>query len=178
MKLRSSRPAPTRSTQANASSETTRAFFTQVRRPVDPRLESLSASCSIASGALNAGARPSTIPVTTAIASVKPSVAPSSRTCDSIATETASRRASARVPAIATARPRTAPLHDSTIPSVSICAMSRPRPAPSAVRMAISFCRALVRASSRFDRFAHTISMTTPTAPARIHRARRIRPLT
>ena len=53
-----------------------------------------------------------------------------------------------------------APLHDSTRPSVSICAISRPRPAPSAVRIAISFCRAAVRASSRFERFAHTISIT------------------
>ena len=70
-----------------------------------------------------------------AIASVKPSVAPSSRTCDSIATETVSRRAGPRVPAIAIASPSTAALHDNTIPSVSICATRRPRPAPSAVRI-------------------------------------------
>ena len=64
------------------------------------------------------------------------------------------------------------------MPSVSICATSRRRPAPSAVRIAISFCRAAVRASSRFDRLAQTISMTTPTAPASTQSARRIRPLT
>ena len=52
------------------------------------------------------------------------------------------------------------------MPSVSIWAISRRRPAPSAVRIAISFCRAAVRASSRFDRLAQTISMTTATAPA------------
>ena len=46
------------------------------------------------------------------------------------------------------------------MPSVSICASSRPRPAPSAVRIAISFCRDAVRASSRLERFAQTISIT------------------
>ena len=46
------------------------------------------------------------------------------------------------------------------------------------VRIAISFCRAAVRASSRFDRLAQTISITTPTAPASTQTASRIRPLT
>ena len=46
------------------------------------------------------------------------------------------------------------------MPSVSICASSRRRPAPSAVRIAISFCRDAVRASSRFERLAQTISIT------------------
>ena len=50
-----------------------------------------------------------------------------------------------------------------------------PRPAPSAARIAISFCRAAVRASSRFERFAHTISITTPTAQASTKRAGRRR---
>ena len=44
--------------------------------------------------------------------------------------------------------------------------------------MATSFCRAAVRASSRFDRLAQTISMTMPTAPASTHAARRTLPLT
>jgi hypothetical protein len=63
------------------------------------------------------------------------------RTCDSIGTLTrrgAPARACRRSRRAARGR---APLHDSTMPSVSICASSRPRPAPSAVRIAISFCR-------------------------------------
>jgi len=91
---------------------------------------------------------------------------------------TASSRASARVPPIARTNPSIAPLDESTMPSVSSCATSLPRPAPSAVRIAISFCRVAVRASSRFDRFAHTMSMTIATAPASTQTARRMRPPT
>ena len=178
MKLRIRRPAPTSSTQANAISDTTSAPRTQLRPPVDPRLASFSAPCSAASGVLNAGARPKRMPVPSAIASVKASDAASVWTLASSGILTASSRASARVPAIATASPSSAPLHDNTIPSVSICATSRPRPAPSAVRIAISFCRAALRARSRFERFAHTISITTATAPARTQTAARIFPLT
>ena len=65
-----------------------------------------------------------------------------------------------------------------TTPSVSIWPSRRPRPAPSAVRIAISFCRAAVRASSRFERLAQTISITTPTAPASTRSASRSVPLT
>ncbi len=41
--------------------------------------------------------------------------------------------------------------------------ISRPRPAPSDRRTAISFCRAAARASSRFATLAHAISSTRPT---------------
>ena len=118
------------------------------------------------------------MPVAIAIPSVNASAVRSVRTSRSSGMLTASSPASARVPAMASTNPTIAPLHESTIPSVSICATSRHRPAPSAVRIAISFWRAAVRASSRFDRFAHTISITMPTAPASTQTARRIRPLT
>jgi hypothetical protein len=39
-------------------------------------------------------------------------------------------------------------------------------------------CRVAARASSKFERFAHTVSITTPTAHARTKRARRRRPVT
>ena len=71
-----------------------------------------------------------------------------------------------------------APPDESTRPSVSIWPSSRFRPAPSAMRIAISLCRAAVRASSRFDRLAQTISITIPTAPASTQTASRILPLT
>ena len=118
------------------------------------------------------------MPVTIAIASVKASAVASVWTSCSSGMLTASSRASARVPANARISPSTAPLQDSTMPSVSICASRRRRPAPSAVRMAISFWRAAVRASSRLDRFAQTISITIATAPASTQTASRIRPLT
>ena len=49
--------------------------------------------------------------------------------------------------------------------SVSHCATTRPRLAPSAKRMAVSRRRAVVRARSRFDTLAQAISSTRPTAP-------------
>ena len=180
IRLRISRPAPTSSTQAKATSDTTRALRTQVRpRPsVDPRLASFSALVITDPDACSAGATPKTRPVTSARITAKPSAAPSVRTSRSSGMLTASSWVSSRVPPRAMIRPSTAPLHDSTSPSVSSCASSRRRPAPSAMRMATSFCRAAVRASSRFDRLAQTISMTMPTAPASTHAASRTLPLT
>jgi len=58
--------------------------------------------------------------------------------------------------------------------SVSSWRISLFRAAPSAARIAISFCLAAVRASIRLERFAHTISITTPTAQAMITSAGRI----
>ena len=54
----------------------------------------------------------------------------------------------------------------------------RPRLEPSASRTANSFARDAVRASSRFDRLAQTISSTRPTAAHSTISARRIGPLT
>ena len=48
------------------------------------------------------------------------------------------------------------------------CAITRVRPAPNAVRTAISFCRSAVRASNMWATFAHAISSTNPTAPSSI----------
>src|SRR5579862_8861813 len=49
--------------------------------------------------------------------------------------------------------------------SVSSCRTIRLRGAPRALRIANSLLRAAERASSRFDRFTHTISRISPTAP-------------
>ena len=166
-RLRINRPAPTSRTQANATSDTTSALRIDFRRrpSVDPRLASFSASWSAEVCGCSAGASPKTTPVRIATATVNPRTVASIRRPASKGMLTASRCASARVPAIASNTPSRPPVPASTSPSVSICATSRRRPAPSAVRMAISFCRAAVRASSRFERFAHTISITMPTAP-------------
>ena len=62
--------------------------------------------------------------------------------------------------------------------SVRIWRTSRPLPAPKALRIASSFCRVVLRASNRLDRFAQTISITTPTANASTVSAGRSLPLT
>ena len=68
-------------------------------------------------------------------------------------------------------RPSTAPKQDSAMLSVSICRSNRRRSAPNAARIAISFCRIPNRASCRFERFAHTMNITTATAQASTIRA-------
>ena len=180
IRLRTSRPAPTTRTQAKATSATTSALRTHARcRPsVEPRAASLSALVSAVPRSWSAGASPNTIPVAIAIARVKVNAVRSVCTSCSSGMLTASSRASARVPATANTSPRSAPLHDSTMPSVSSCASRRRRPAPRAVRIATSFCRVAVRARSRLERLAQTISITIPTAPASTQTASRTRPLT
>ena len=61
-----------------------------------------------------------------------------------------------------TAVPRPPPHSASTTLSVSSWRTIRPRPAPSAVRTAISRARAAPRASSRFATLPHAISSTRP----------------
>ena len=50
--------------------------------------------------------------------------------------------------------------------------------APTATRTAISRCRSAARASSRFARFAHTISSTNPTVPSNSSMPLRTLPVT
>ncbi len=62
--------------------------------------------------------------------------------------------------------PAIPPIAESSTLSVSICRMMRPRLAPIAARIAISFCLAALRARSRLATFAQAISSTNPTAPS------------
>ena len=55
--------------------------------------------------------------------------------------------------------------------SISSCRMTRPRPAPSAVRTAISRSRDLARASIRLVTFTQEISRTKATAAPSAHNA-------
>src|SRR5438309_9265763 len=54
-------------------------------------------------------------------------------------------------------------------PSVSSCRTSRPRRAPIARRTEISFCRDLLRASSRLATLAQAISRTSPATRSEEH---------
>ena len=62
--------------------------------------------------------------------------------------------------------------------SVSSCRTSRCHPAPSAVRIATSFCRPLARVSRRFATLAQAISSTSATDPSSTSNARRTLPTT
>ena len=62
---------------------------------------------------------------------------------------------------------RSPPSSESTTPSVSIWRMSRPRPAPSVVRIASSRYRPVARMRSRFATLAQAISSTTSTPTCR-----------
>src|SRR5204863_406286 len=57
-----------------------------------------------------------------------------------------------------------------TRPSVSSCLIRRARPAPMAMRMANSLCRAAPRASRRFATLAQAMRRTNPTMAIKIFR--------
>ena len=57
------------------------------------------------------------------------------------------------------------PKSESTKPSVRSCLTIRPRLPPSARRIAISFRRAVPRASNMLARFKQATSKTTPAMP-------------
>ena len=69
--------------------------------------------------------------------------------------------------------PNTPPASDISTVSDSTCRSTRPRLAPSTVRIAISFRRPHVFASVRFATFAHAISSTNATAPIITHNVER-----
>lgn len=74
----------------------------------------------------------------------------------------------------ASTTPTTAPARASSTLSVSSWRTMRPRPAPIAVRTAISRLRSAARASIRFATFAHAMSSTKATAPSRRTISRRV----
>ena len=74
----------------------------------------------------------------------------------------ASDRASAPVAHDASSSPPAAPASASSSPSVSSCRTIRPRPPPTASRIAISLRRAAPRASSMLAMFRQAMSSTTP----------------
>jgi hypothetical protein len=66
----------------------------------------------------------------------------------------------------------------STTLSVSICLISRTRPAPTAARTTSSRPRDAARASSRLATFAHAISSTNATAASSTNNVWRVSPTT
>ena len=70
----------------------------------------------------------------------------------------------------AKARPTTPATIDSSVLSASSWRTSRPRPAPSAARMANSRSRRSIRASVRLATLAQASSSTRPVVPSSSHR--------
>ncbi len=161
-----SKPAPHSSMTARANSVTTSQL--RRRRPtpsVVPRTPACNIGAIAGREALMAGASPTRMPLTIDTAVVN------RRTRRS--TPTSLRRGRLRGP-IRTRRstrqsdritPKNPPAPARSRLSATIGQIRRNRPAPSAARMAISFRRAVARASSRFAMFAVAIKSTSATAP-------------
>ena len=106
------------------------------------------------------------MPVTTASRSVN---RPTRRSGAALSVRTASVNGSARMSAsptqYASCKPTRPPATESSTLSTRCSRTSRPRPAPSARRTAVSFWRDDARVSSRLATLAHAISSTSPTMP-------------
>ena len=169
-----SRPAPTASTVASASSATTRLRRSRARpRPVDPRAApaSLSADCTSTRRACSVGTRPNAKPAATDTTSVAASTRRSRPTAATRGTSAGARATSARRPAYARPTPAAAAASESHVHSARNWRSSRPPLAPRARRTAISCARAVPRASSRLATLTHATSSTSATAPSRTNNA-------
>ena len=168
-KLLSIKPAPASKTSASAISDNTRAQRRASWRPVKVRPAWPSDSRSPLRVAWKAGARPNTIPVINEMPNVNASTQPSIRIISMRAIFPAGAKAiKAGTPQTASKTPDAPPARATSALSVSNCRISRQRPAPRAARTAISSCLPDARARSRLATFAHAISSTNPTAPAKI----------
>ena len=120
--------------------------------------------------ARNAGAKPKSKQVSMETPTMKPNTRRSSCNPTNRELPRVVRNAtSARLNPWANSAPSAAPNRANSMLSDSSCAISLPRDAPIACRTAISRSRTLARASSRFARFAHAMSNTSPVVANSIH---------
>ena len=124
-----------------------------------------------------AGTSPKSRPVTIERPRVNASTGRSTLMCCSRGNISGTTPRRARTLQTASSRPSEPPAMASTRLSVSNWRTMRLRPAPSATRTAISFSRVAARASSRLARLAQAINSSRPTAPSRIIRTGRMRPV-
>ena len=176
-KLLMSRPAPIRSTNATPISPTTRRSRARPRaRPGVPRVPSRSASFRSGREESRAGRTPNRRPVRTDTPSVNRSTRASTTIGRKRGTSAGMESCRRSTPHSASRAPKTPPARDSMTLSVRSCRRRRARPAPNEARIAISFCRAAARDSSRLATLAQAMSRTKATAPRRISRAVRTSP--
>jgi hypothetical protein len=166
------RPAPTSSTTASDSSTTTSPLRSRRDwRPSPVRADSFNAPFTSTPRACRPGARPTRMPHATDTAIVNAATRRSMPGVTKLGRETGLCLTSADTAARARSRPPAAPISVSTQLSVISWRSSRPRPAPSAVRRAISRRRASDRAMRRLATLAHAISSTKATAAIRVSSA-------
>ena len=134
-----------------------------LRAPSVPRPPSRSPSCGKSRDPRSAGASPKVNAAAMATPAENASTRQSSasRTVPMVSGTSISRN---RIAGTASATPATAPSAASTRLSVRNCAISLPRPAPSAARTATSRPRAVPRDISRFARLTHAISSSAADA--------------
>ena len=166
-------PATATSMTASATSLVTSTRVIDRARPaVAPRVEpSRSASLGCARATCNAGSVPAMKPQSVATPAEKVSTAGSSPIAARRGKLAGAIVAKSRSSAAARPSPRAPPPSERRSVSVISCRSNRPRPAPSAVRTAISRCLVMARASRRLATFAHAISSTTAVVPSSTHNA-------
>ena len=170
-KLRSMRPAPTRSITASAISATTSAPCARAcPRPAGSRPALLRPSPSEPFGA-RAGARPLSRPVSSETPSEIHSTLPSTATASRRGMFGAARPRTMSKLQVDSRSPAAPPMRARARLSTNRSLAMRLRVAPIARRIAISRCRTAPRASSRLATFAHATSSTNPTAAASNRRA-------
>ena len=172
MKLLIINPAPTSSTSESAISAATSRLRRRCCPPPAP-LRPPSFSVSFKSGfeASSAGAVPNTKPVNSEHAAVNPNTRPSRSNFIQKGMSMGIALSSRSSPHSASTNPSAPLIKPSSKLSVSSCRKMRLRFAPSAARIAISFCRAVARASNRLATFTQAINNTKPTTPSRIKSA-------
>ncbi len=165
-RLSTSRPAPIRRTSERATSETTRPSRRR-RRPLPAeRPPSFSTELRSVRSACRAGTRPIVTPVSNERTRPKASTDPSrGRFPSSRGRPPGARATRPLTPQSPRVTPRAPPTEARTIPSARSSRTIRPRPAPRALRSAISFLRSVARASRRLATFAQAMRSTRATAP-------------
>ena len=138
---------------------------------MEARLVSFNESWTEMDGTCSAGMNPNNRPMRAASSTEKTSDATSILTVERSGMLNARRPSRRRVPPIAKITPSRPPQSDKTTFSVNSWRIKRRRPAPTAARMAISFCRVTLRANCRLATFAHTINIIMATAPDRMRKA-------
>ena len=151
------------STTLNATCATTNVFRNR-KRSVGAGASSLSADTTSGFDAWSAGTRPHSSAATNEMPSENATTRPSRGTDTFTGSGNAGRsETSSDVSTRASSSPAIPPSAKSSVVSVSNCRTTLPRPAPIAVRTAISRRRTTPLASRTPARFAHAITSTTAT---------------
>ena len=162
-RVRTKRPAPITSSNESATCVLTSDESSRDRELLIPAF-SLSTGDGPAAVACKAGASPNKMPVAIATVLVNPITCQfgvkSKITCIDPLERIATRK---RLETQASPIPNIAPIKDSSTLSVRSWRRMRPRPAPMARRTAISLCRVVARASSKFATLAQAINNTKVT---------------